>query len=43
MTGNWIMDGGMGIWMLFNMVFWILVIIVIVLLAVWIARTAGRG
>lgn len=43
MTGNWAMDGGMGIWMLFNMTFWILVIIGIVLLAVWIARTGGRG
>lgn len=42
MTGSWVMDGGMGIWMLFNMAFWILVIIGIVLLAVWIARTAGR-
>jgi len=37
------MDGGMGIWMLFNMIFWILVIVGIVLLAVWIARMAGRG
>ena len=44
MTGNWIMDGGMGIWMLFNMVFWILVIISIVLLVVWAARkTSGNG
>jgi putative membrane protein len=43
MMGNWTMDGGMGIWMLFNMVFWILVIIGIVLLVVWIARMAGKG
>jgi putative membrane protein len=43
MMGNWTMDGGMGIWMLFNMIFWILVIIGIVLLAVWISRMAGRG
>lgn len=40
---NWTIGGGMGIWMFFNMIFWILVIVGIVLLAVSIARTAERG
>lgn len=37
------MDGGMGIWMLFNMIFWILVIIGIVLLVIWVVRRVGGG
>ncbi|HLG30352.1 MAG TPA: SHOCT domain-containing protein [Candidatus Brocadiales bacterium] len=41
MMENWTMDGGMGIWMLFNMVFWVLVIIGIVLLVIWVVRRAG--
>lgn len=43
MMGNWTMDGGMGIWMLVNAVFWILVIVGIVLLAVWAVRRVGGG
>ncbi|MFI5323345.1 MAG: SHOCT domain-containing protein [Thermodesulfobacteriota bacterium] len=44
MTGTWFMNGGMGIWMLFNMLFWIPAIIVIVLLIVWaIRKTGGNG
>jgi len=40
MTGTWFMNGGMG----FNMLFWILAIIVIVLVIVWAVRkTSGNG
>ena len=41
MRGDWMMDGGMGIWMLLNTVFWILVIIGIVLLVIWVVRRAS--
>ena len=41
MMGNWTMDGGMGIWMLINMIFWILVIIGIVFLVIWVVRRVG--
>ncbi|HEY4673600.1 MAG TPA: SHOCT domain-containing protein [Thermodesulfobacteriota bacterium] len=43
MRGDWMMDGGMGIWMLVNAVFWILVIVGIVLLVVWAVRRVGGG
>ncbi|MBI1823412.1 MAG: SHOCT domain-containing protein [Nitrospirae bacterium] len=36
------MGGGMGIWMLFGMVFWIVLIAGIALLVIWVVqRTAG--
>ena len=41
MMGNWTMDGGMGIWMFINMIFWILAIIGIVFLVIWVVRRAG--
>lgn len=41
MMGNWTMDGGMGIWMLFNMIFWILLTIGIAFLVIWIVRRSG--
>ena len=41
---NGMMGGGTGIWMLFGMVFWILVIVGIVLLVVWVVqKTVGGG
>jgi putative membrane protein len=43
MRGDWIMDGGMGIWMVINMAFWVLVFIGIVLLVIWVVRMVGRG
>ena len=44
MMSNGMMGGGMGIWMLLNMVFWILVIAGIILLVVWaVQRAMGDG
>ena len=45
MMGNGMMDGGMGIWMLLNAVFWVLVIGGIILLVVWTVQktTGGRA
>ena len=40
---NGIVGGGMGIWMLFGVVFWILVIVGIVLLVVWVVQKAVGG
>jgi putative membrane protein len=37
------MGNGMGIWMLFSLVFWILVIVGIVLLVVWVVQKAVGG
>ena len=39
---NGMMGGGMGIWMLLSMVFWILVIAGIILLVVWAVQKANR-
>ena len=41
--GNGMVGDGMGIWMLFGVVFWILVIVGIVLLVVWVVQKAVRG
>ena len=43
MMGNGMTGDGMGIWMLFGMVFWILVIVGIVLLVVWVVQKALGG
>jgi len=43
MRGDWMMDGGMGIWMVINMAFWVLVFIGIALLVIWFVRMVGRG
>jgi putative membrane protein len=44
MRADWFIDGGMGIWMLFNMATWIIVFVGIVLLVVWAVRkTSGNG
>lgn len=43
MMGNGFMGGGMGIWGLFGMFFWILLITGIVLLVVWMIRKAGEN
>ena len=44
MRADWFMDGGMGIWMLFNMAIWIIVVVGIVLLVIWAVRkTSGNS
>jgi len=43
MMGNGMTGDGMGIWMLFSLVFWILVIVGIVLLVVWVVQRAVAG
>lgn len=44
MMNGGMMGGGMGLWMLFNTIFWILVIVGIVLLVVWaVQRGTGGG
>ncbi len=43
MMGNGMMGGGMGIWMLLGIVFWILLIVGIVLLVVWVVQKAMGG
>ena len=43
MMGNGMMGGGMGIWMLLSMVFWVLVIAGIILLVVWAVQKAMGG
>lgn len=43
MMGNGMTGDGMGIWMLFSLVFWILVIVGIVLLVVWVVQKAMGG
>ena len=37
------MGGGMGIWMIFGMVFWIVLIAGIVLLVIWAVQRTARG
>lgn len=43
MMGNGMTGDGMGIWMLFGMVFWIVVIVGIVLLVIWVVQKAVGG
>jgi putative membrane protein len=43
MMGNGMTGDGMGVWMLFSLVFWILVIVGIVLLVVWVVQKALGG
>jgi putative membrane protein len=43
MMGNGMTGDGMGIWMLFSLVFWVLVIVGIVLLVVWVVQKAMGG
>ena len=43
MMGNGMTGDGMGIWMLFSIVFWILIIVGIVLLVVWVVQKAMGG
>ena len=43
MMGNGMMGGGMWIWMFFNIIIWILVILGIVLLVVWVVRKTRIG
>lgn len=43
MMGNGMMSGGMWVWMLLNIILWILVIVGIVLLVVWLVRRSGIG
>lgn len=40
MMGNGMMDGGVGIWILISMVFWVLLIAGFVLLVVWVVQKA---
>jgi putative membrane protein len=37
------MDGGMGIWMVFNMIFWLLIIIGVVFLIFWTVNKVKRA
>lgn len=44
--GTGMMGGGMGGWMVFNMIFWLLLVVGVVLLAVWAVQkfvTGGSG
>ena len=43
MMDNGMTGDGMGIWMLFGIVFWILIIVGIVLLVVWVVQKALGG
>ena len=43
MMGDGMMGGGMWIWMFFNIIIWILVILGIVLLVVWVVRKTRIG
>ena len=43
MIGDGMMGGGMWIWMFFNIIIWILVILGIVLLVVWVVRKTRIG
>jgi len=43
MMGNGMTGDGMGVWMLFSIVFWILIIVGIVLLVVWVVQKALGG
>jgi putative membrane protein len=35
MMGQNMMSGGMGFWMIFNMIFWLLIIVGIIFLIIW--------
>jgi putative membrane protein len=42
--GSGMMNGNMGFWMFFNMLFWILLLVGIVFLVVWaVQRVGGKG
>lgn len=42
--GSGMMDGNMGFWMFFNMLFWILLLVGIVFLIIWaVQRIGGSG
>lgn len=42
MMGTGMMGGGMGLWMIFNLFFWVLIIVGIVLVVAWvIGRSKG--
>ena len=43
MKGNGMMDGGMGIWMLISMIFWVSLLVAIIVLAVWVVQKTTRG
>jgi putative membrane protein len=43
MMSNTMMGNGVGIWMFFGVVFWILLIVGIVLLVVWAVQKAAGG
>ena len=43
MMGNGMMGGGMWIWMFFNILIWILMILGIVLLVVWVVQKTRIG
>ncbi len=43
MMDSGMMGWNMGLWMVFNLIFWILIIVGIVLLAVWVAQKAMGG
>lgn len=43
MMHNSMMDGGMGIWMVFNMIFWLLIIIGVVFLIFWTVNKVKRA
>jgi putative membrane protein len=43
MMDNGMTGDGMGIWMLFSLVFWLLVLVGIVLLVVWVVQKALGG
>ena len=38
-----VMGGGMGIWTLFGMIFWIVLIVGVVLLVIWVIQRAAGG
>ncbi|NKE70143.1 SHOCT domain-containing protein [Candidatus Manganitrophus noduliformans] len=43
MMSNGMMGYGMGLWMVLNLLFWLLVIVGVVLLAVWAVDRGSRG
>ena len=43
MMDSGMMGWNMGIWMVFNLIFWILVILGVVLLAVWVGQKVVGG
>jgi len=43
MMGTGMMGGGMGGWMVFNMIFWLLLVVGLVFLAAWMIRKYATG